>query len=340
MPQVIKGFDIRGFVLVLFLAGLAGLSAPAQADEVRPAYLELRAVENHDSHQYTVLWKQPVVENKRLPIDPVFPESCNLEETAPPELTGNALIKRLHAYCDLSTATIEISGLRTSITDVLVRLIKADEAPENYIVRPSNPVLSLGGEGADSIGYLMIGVEHLVGGIDHVLFVIGLVLFIHSPWMLLKTITAFTIAHSITLALSVMSVVSLAQAPVEAVIALSIVFLARELAQPEESRSALTRTSPWLMALIFGLLHGLGFAGALSEIGLPEDALFTSLLLFNLGIELGQILVVFALVLVLWLWRKANQGLSLRPDLVHQMAAYTMGSAAMYWTIDRTLILL
>jgi hypothetical protein len=186
----------------------------------------------------------------------------------------------------------------------------------------------------------MIGVEHLVGGIDHVLFVIGLVLFIHSPWMLLKTITAFTIAHSITLALSVMNVVSLAQAPVEAVIALSIVFLARELAQPEERRSVLTRTSPWLMAFIFGLLHGLGFAGALSEIGLPEDALFTSLLLFNLGIELGQILVVFALVFVLWLWRKVNQGLSLRPDLVHRLAAYTMGSAAMYWTIYRTLILL
>lgn len=340
MAQVKIGVGSLWFILVLFLLGLAGLSAPAKADEVRPAYLELRAGESYDSHEYTVLWKQPVVENKRLPIDPVFPESCNLEETAPPELTGNALIKRWRAYCDLSTATIEISGLRTSITDVLVRLIKADEAPENYIVRPSDPVLSLGGEGADSIGYLMIGVEHLVGGIDHVLFVIGLVLFIHSPWMLLKTITAFTIAHSITLALSVMNVVSLAQAPVEAVIALSIVFLARELAQPEENRSALTRTSPWLMAFIFGLLHGLGFAGALSEIGLPEDALFTSLLLFNLGIELGQILVVFALVFVLWLWRKVNQGLSLRPDLVHRLAAYTMGSAAMYWTIDRTLILL
>ncbi|MDG1704942.1 MAG: HupE/UreJ family protein [Pseudomonadales bacterium] len=340
MAQVKIGFGSLWFILVLFLLGLAGLSAPAKADEVRPAYLELRAGESHDSDEYTVLWKQPVVENKRLPIDPVFPESCNLEETAPPELTGNALIKRWRAYCDLSTATIEISGLRTSITDVLVRLIKADEAPENYIVRPSDPVLSLGGQGADSIGYLMIGVEHLVGGIDHVLFVIGLVLFVHSPWMLLKTITAFTIAHSITLALSVMNVVSLAQAPVEAVIALSIVFLARELAQPEERRSALTRTSPWLMAFIFGLLHGLGFAGALSEIGLPEDALFTSLLLFNLGIELGQILVVFALVFVLWLWRKVNQGLSLRPDLVHRLAAYTMGSAAMYWTIDRTLILL
>ena len=113
MAQVKIGVGSLWFILVLFLLGLAGLSAPAKADEVRPAYLELRAGESHDSHEYTVLWKQPVVENKRLPIDPVFPESCNLEETAPPELTGNALIKRWRAYCDLSTATIEISGLRT-----------------------------------------------------------------------------------------------------------------------------------------------------------------------------------------------------------------------------------
>lgn len=327
-------------ILVSCLLGLAGLAMPLKADEVRPAYLEIRATESQEPHQYQVLWKQPVVENKRLPIDPVFPDSCNLEETAPPELTGNALIKRWLASCDLSKATIKISGLQRSITDVLVRLIKAGEETENYIVRPSDPVLSLGGEGANSVGYLMIGVEHLIGGIDHVLFVIGLVLFIGSPWMLLKTITAFTIAHSITLTLSVMNIVSLAQAPVEAVIALSIVFLARELAQPEEHRSALTRTSPWMMAFIFGLLHGLGFAGALSEIGLPEEALFTSLLLFNLGIELGQILVIFVLVLVLWLWREATRTLSLRPNLVHQLAAYAMGSAAMYWTIDRTLILL
>lgn len=340
VAKVERSAGFQGLALLFFLLGLLGLAAPTQADEVRPAYLEIRAADSQESHQYTVLWKQPVVENKRLPIDPVFPETCNLVETAPPELTGNALIKRWQASCDLSTATIEISGLRTSITDVLVRVIRVGEEPENYIVRPSNPTLSLGGDGADSVGYLMIGVEHLIGGIDHVLFVVGLVLFIHSPWMLLKTITAFTIAHSITLALSVMNIVSLAQAPVEAVIALSIVFLARELAQPEARRSALTRTSPWLMAFVFGLLHGLGFAGALSEIGLPEDALFTSLLLFNLGIELGQILVVLLLVLVLWLWRKATQALSLRPDLVHQLAAYVMGSAAMYWTIDRTLILL
>lgn len=335
-----RSISRQGFAPILLLLGLAVHAVPAQADEVRPAYLEIRAADRSDSMQYHVLWKQPVVSDKRLPIDPVFPEHCELEESAAPELTGNALIRRWRASCDLSKASIEISGLRTSITDVLVRLINPDGVQENFIIRPSNPVLSLSGEDADSIGYLMIGVQHLVGGIDHVLFVVGLVLFIHSPWVLLKTITAFTLAHSITLALSITNTVSLAQAPVEAVIALSIVFLARELAQPIERRSALTRTSPWLMAFIFGLLHGLGFAGALSEIGLPDDALFTSLLLFNLGIELGQILVVLTLVIMLWLWHKATQALRLGSNVVHPLAAYVMGSAAMYWTIDRTLILL
>lgn len=330
----------KAVALLLCLLTFIPWPQQALADEVRPAYLELRALENTGTLQYEVLWKQPVVENKRLPIDPVFPDHCQLEEIAAPELTGSALIKRWRTTCNLSNASIEIAGLRTSITDVLVRLIEPGKEPENYIVQPSDPVLDLGGKGADSVGYLMIGVEHLVGGIDHVLFVIGLVLFIHSPWMLLKTITAFTIAHSITLALSVMNVVSLAQGPVEAVIALSIVFLARELAQPETERSALTRTTPWLMAFIFGLLHGLGFAGALSDIGLPEDAVFTSLLLFNLGIELGQIIVVLALIFTLWLWRKASAALNLGQHLVHQAAAYIMGSAAMYWTIDRTLVLL
>ena len=317
---------------LVLCAPLTGL----MADEVRPAYLELRAAEQGG---YQVLWKQPVVENKRLPIDPSFPVGCDLRENTPPEITGSALIKRWFTDCDLSTARIEITGLRTSITDVMVRHIPLEGEFENYIVLPAEPVLTLGSEGADSVGYLMVGVEHLVGGIDHVLFVIGLVLFISSPWMLLKTITAFTIAHSITLALSILGIVSLAQAPVEAVIALSIVFLARELAQPEEKRSTLTRSSPWLMAFVFGLLHGLGFAGVLREIGLPEDALFTSLLLFNLGIELGQLSVVLVLISTLWLWRKISETLRLRPQMMYLIAAYAMGSVATYWSIDRTLVL-
>jgi hydrogenase/urease accessory protein HupE len=315
---------------------LALIAAQVFADEVRPAYLELNA---QSDNSFNIVWKQPVVENRRLPIDPIFPLDCELHETSPPELTGTALLKRWQTNCDLSQADIEIVGLRTSITDVMVRYIKADGTINTYMVQPADPILRLGSANTDSVGYLMIGIEHLIGGIDHVLFVIGLVLFIRSPWMLLKTITAFTVAHSITLALSILGIVSLPQAPVEAVIALSIVFLARELAQPGEQRSALTRSSPWLMAFAFGLLHGLGFAGVLREIGLPEDALFSSLLLFNVGIEIGQLIVVGALIFALWLWRKVTNGLSLSPRLLNSSAAYVMGSVAMYWTIDRTLLL-
>ena len=321
---------------MLITLGLALIAVQAFADEVRPAYLELKA---QPDNSFNIVWKQPVVENRRLPIDPIFPSDCELFETSPPELTGTALLKRWQTNCDLSQADIEITGLRTSITDVMVRHINTNGKTATYLVLPANPILRLGSADTDSVGYLMIGIEHLIGGIDHVLFVIGLVLFIRSPWMLLKTITAFTVAHSITLALSILGIVSLPQAPVEAAIALSIVFLARELAQPEGQRSALMRSSPWLMAFVFGLMHGLGFAGVLREIGLPEDALFGSLLLFNVGIEIGQIMIVGILFLALYLWRKVSVRLALSPRLLNTSAAYAMGSVAMYWTIDRTLLL-
>ena len=306
------------------------------ADEIRPAYLELKA---KNPTGYEVLWKQPVVEDRRLPIDPVFPTHCVLRETSAPEFTGSALIRRWSTTCDLTKARVEVSGLRTSITDVMVRVIDRDGSFTNYIVQPSQPTLNLANDDISAVSYLTIGITHLLGGIDHVLFVIGLVLFIHSPWVLLKTITAFTVAHSITLALSILGWVTLPQGPVEAVIALSIVFLARELAQPEEQRSALTLSSPWLMAFLFGLLHGLGFAGVLREIGLPQETLFTSVLLFNVGIEIGQIIVVSAFAALLWLWRKLSESLSLQTQLLYTSSAYAMGSVAMYWTIDRTLVL-
>ena len=225
--------------------------------------------------------------------------------------------------------------MSVTLTDVLVQLDDTDGSSSNFLLRPESPTLNLAEDSAPALSYLWIGVEHLVFGIDHVLFVIGLVLFIKSPWMLLKTITAFTVAHSITLALSVLELVQLDQGPVEAVIALSILFLARELAQDESQRSRLTLGSPWIMAFVFGLLHGLGFAGALSDIGLPDDALWLSLLLFNVGIELGQIAII-AVVLVLI--RLATLAVSV--DNAVKIGAYGMGAMAAFWTIDRTLLLL
>lgn len=314
-----------------------------QGDEVRPAYLEIQSIADEGDSSaptaFEVLWKQPVVANKRLPIEPIFPNHCTMQEIGPPSITGSALIYRWRTDCQLDEGTITIKGLSTSITDVLVRVIEVDGSQNNFILRPTSPSINLSKPSTDSVGYLIIGIEHLLAGIDHVLFVIGLVLFIREPWALLKTITAFTIAHSITLGLSIYDVVELRQGPVEAVIALSIVFLARELAQSPENRSLLTQGQPWLMAFFFGLLHGLGFAGALSDIGLPKDALLSSLLLFNIGIELGQLIIIALFLSLAWVWQKLSQKLSFSESQLYTAAAYSMGIVATFWTIDRTLLL-
>ena len=193
---------------------------------------------------FEVLWKQPVVQNGRLAIDPVFSEGCELTDQQPPEVTSSALMHRWVTSCDLTNGAIHISGLSVTLTDVLVRFDKANGETTNYILRPESPTLDLRNDAAPTLSYLVIGIEHLLFGIDHVLFIIGLVLFIREPWALIKTITAFTVAHSITLALSILGWVSLEQGPVEAIIALSILFLARELVQDESQRSRLTQGRP------------------------------------------------------------------------------------------------
>jgi len=318
------------------LVGLLLWQSQAWSHEVRPAYLHLNEVASSPGAPlFEVLWKQPAVQNGRLAIEPVFPAECTMQETAPPEITPSALVQRWVTQCDLSTMKIHIQGLSATLTDVMVRVDSADGGSLNFILRPENPTLDLSDSAAPALSYLRIGVEHLVFGIDHVLFVVGLVLFIHSPLMLLKTITAFTLAHSITLALSVLGWVSLPQGPVEAVIALSIVFLARELLQDENQRSRLTLARPWMMAFLFGLLHGLGFAGALNDVGLPSDALWLALLLFNVGIEIGQLIVIGALLLMAWVARRLTE----TSNLI-RIGAYGMGCMATYWTIDRTLLLL
>ena len=318
----------------LFLLALL-LGSNVAAHEVRPAYLHIKEKTSDQGDYFEVLWKQPIVQNGRLAIDPVFPEGCQLEESQPPEFTPGALIYRWITDCDLSQGTVHINGLSVTLTDVMVRIDNAQGESANHILRPENPTLDLSDTAAPALAYLVIGIEHLVFGIDHVLFVIGLVLFIHQPWMLFKTITAFTVAHSITLAMSVLGWVSVDQGPVEAIIALSILFLARELVQEEDARSRLTTAVPWAMAFVFGLLHGFGFAGALRDIGLPEDTLWLALLLFNLGIEMGQIMIIAAIFAMSWLLNKVTS-----TQTLIRAGAYGMGALAAYWTIDRTLILL
>lgn len=316
--------------LMLLAALVPGLFAPAIAHEVRPAYLAIEEIEP-DLHRVT--WKQPVLGDRRLPLDPVLPGHCELLSEGLPEHTGAALIVRQDVRCDLSHGQLRVDGLSRTLTDVLVRITDLDGNQTSHMLKPDSPGLDLADPAPPIAAYLFLGVEHLLFGIDHILFVIGLVLFVREPWMLLKTVTAFTLAHSITLALSVLELVRLPQGPVEAVIALSILFLARELMLPEARHSAIMRIAPYLMAFTFGLLHGFGFAGALADIGLPKNDLALSLLLFNVGIELGQLLVIAVMLGLGWLARRLN---TLQAPAWQQAFTLVMGVAAAYWTIDRT----
>ena len=316
-------------VVVAHLALLVGM---AHAHEIRPAYLHIVEVADHEFH---VLWKQPIVQNVPQAIEPIFPDECELTDRAPPEITGAFKLFSWRTQCDLENASIHIDGLTFVKTDVLVRidLLSGDSA--SHVLNQERPSLDLQESGAPVFDYFVIGIEHLVFGIDHVLFVIGLFLFIREPIALIKTITAFTISHSITLALSVMDLVKLEQGPIEAVVALSILFLARELALDESQRSRVTLGRPWIMAFLFGLLHGLGFAGALADIGLPEDQFWLSLLFFNVGIEVGQIAVILVLAGIAWILARLDW-----QRHFNNVAGWSMGCAAAYWTIDRTLLLI
>ena len=315
---------------VLFFSWLPSL---ASAHEFRPGHLQILEVEEPSS-KFHVIWKKPILLNTSVELDPIFAQECTLTDVAPPKVGNVALIYHWRTDCDLSQSTVEVKDLPFSHTDVLVSLATLDGEKANYVLRPDAPTLDLRNQTITAFSYFVIGVEHLVFGIDHVLFVIGLFLFIRDPIALIKTITAFTLSHSITLALSVLELVKLDQSATEAVIALSIFFLARELVRPEAERSRLTRGRPWVMAFVFGLLHGLGFAGALADIGLPKDDLWISLLLFNVGIEAGQVAVLLTLAGFAWLLSRAG----LRQQFF-ATTAWGMGCLATYWTIDRTVLL-
>ena len=334
------------------LAAALIASTPLAAHEVRPAYLQI--VETTPD-RFDVLWKQPIVQDRRLPIDPVLPNDCPPLADPVPEVVSGALVQQWEVACPLDQGAIHISGLARTLTDVMVEIQYLDGQRLTALLRPNSPSLDLGDPAPQVAAYLWLGIEHLLFGIDHVLFVIGLVYLIPSRWELLKTVTAFTLAHSVTLALSVLELVRLPQGPVEGVIALSILFLARELLLPPERRSTMTGRRPWIMAFLFGLLHGFGFAGALADIGLPRDQLAPALLLFNIGIEVGQILIIALLLALLgtarWLGLRPPtavlQGVAQPAGTPHAGLAwidltliYAIGAMAAFWTIDRTLGLL
>ena len=329
---------IRFFTKYLLLIAFFGAIAnSANAHEIRPAYLQIQQVEQE---KYELLWKIPVLNGRVPKIQPQFPTGFELNLINEEKLADAYIYRYTAKYsASLSGKNISISGLEMSLIDVLVQIDLQDNLSYTLMLQPSKSSTRIPVEpsaGAVFWLYLKLGIEHILLGIDHLLFVLGLLLLVSQLKTLIQTITAFTIAHSITLALSALGAFSLPQQPVEAVIALSIIFLALEYLRSLEGRESLTIQYPWIVAFSFGLLHGFGFAGALSEIGLPQQQIPLALLTFNIGVELGQICFILVLIAIqkIFLSRLKNF-----PNWTRKILPYAIGSLATFWLIERVLAL-
>jgi hydrogenase/urease accessory protein HupE len=318
--------------LLLILAALMSPLA-GHAHEVRPAYLALEEVR---PGEFSVLWKTPMLGDLRLALDPVFSGPVAALTPIATRMTGDAAVRTWHLRAEsLRGQTLRIAGLEATLTDALVGITFADGSSWVQRLTPQQPesLIPLQQNAWSVAGtYLTLGVEHILTGIDHLLFVLALLLLTTGTWRLVKTVTAFTVAHSITLGLATLGIVHVPSSPVEAVIALSIVFVAAEIVQARRGRAGLAAQMPWIVAFIFGLLHGFGFAGALSEVGLPEGHIPVALLFFNLGVEAGQLLFVTAVLAVMACTKRIRVAWPRWAELV---PPYAIGSLAMFWVIQR-----
>ena len=321
------------------LAFLLLTLAIASAHEARPAYLEIKETA---PGQFSVLWRTPVLAGTRLPINLQLPDDVkNVREPSVEELADSVVERH---WIDtgskgLSGERIEFPGLQLTITDVLVRVEMLDGRKWTTIVHPSQPWVEIAAT-QTWVGvagtYIAQGIRHILFGADHMLFVLGLLLIVKDRWMLLKTVTAFTVAHSITLAIATFGYAEVPVLPLNAAIALSILFLGPEIVRSWRGETSFTIRHPWVVAFAFGLLHGFGFASALTSAGLPRHELPLALVTFNVGVELGQ-LGFIALILAL---ERSFRILEVRwPRWVEALPGYTVGSLGAFWTIQRVSLL-
>ena len=328
-----------GWLAGWLLASLFPVSA-AYAHEARPAYLEIKET---TPRLFSVLWRTPVLAGKRLPILLELPDDVkNLKEPTAEELADSVVERRwINAGPNgLAGKRIWFDGLQFTITDVLVRVEMLDGRKWTTVVHPSQPWVEIAASQTRlqvAGTYIAQGIRHILFGADHMLFVLGLLLIVRDRWMLLKTVTAFTVAHSITLAIATLGYARAPAVPLNAAIALSILFLGPEIVRTWRGETSFTIRHPWVVAFAFGLLHGFGFASALSSTGLPWQELPFALVSFNVGVEIGQ-LGFIALVLVL---ERSFRVLEISwPRWIEATPGYAVGSLGAFWTIQRVAILL
>ena len=312
---------------------------PAAADEFRPAYLQLRQV---DPATYDVLWKLPALdESTTLKLRPVFPTGTEAISPVRSSFAAGTAVQRWRVRSEggLAGKAIEFPNISASRIDILVRVERSDGTTQVGRVLPVEPRFVVNASpGAYEVArtYTVLGIEHILIGFDHLLFVLALVLLVKGARRLIATITAFTVAHSLTLFAATLGWIHVPGPPVEAVIALSIVFVACEIVHGRQGRPGLTQRHPWLVAFTFGLLHGLGFAGALAQVGLPPLSIPLALLFFNVGVEIGQLMFIAAVLALM----AAGQGLArlfqfTPPSWLWRLPPYAIGGVASFWVIQR-----
>ena len=326
----------RSAAAVVAVAGMLACAATVGGHEVRPAYLEITEAPDGGVE---ILWKQPVIVDRAVRLVPHLSNGWTDGDPAAQQLTLNHLIRVWRpaggAATDLEGVSITIEGLERTITDVLVRVTLADGRRLEQFLTPAEPSLTVSfaaGAAVSTPVYLQLGFEHILGGLDHLAFVLLLLILIGGGRRLVAAVTAFTLAHSLTLALAALDLIRVNAATVEAVVALSIVFLAVELVHAARGRAGLTSRRPWLVPFAFGLLHGLAFAGTLAEVGLPRGEIALSLLLFNLGVELGQLLFIAGTLAAAW---SLSQYVRRVPPWTRLVPPYTVGAFAAFWFIER-----
>ena len=324
--------------LMALLVGIAVLAhAPSvRAHESRPAYLEITETA---PGRYDVLWRTPLLSGMPLPVALKLPAGARNVTEPGVRAFPDSIVERRLVEVDggLAGKRVEFVGLQATITDVLARVQLRDGAYSTTLVHPSKPWIDIAGsQGALAVfgTYLKHGIDHILLGYDHLLFVLALMLIVRSTRVLVWTITAFTIAHSITLALATLGVVHVPGPPVEATIALSILLLAAEILRVRRGQRSLTAQWPWVVAFSFGLLHGFGFAGALTAIGLPKGDVPLALFAFNVGVEVGQLLFIAVVLGLLALAKRLPL-----PRAVTQhalpVASYAIGTLAAFWFVER-----
>ena len=309
-------------------------SATAAAHQFWPGYLQLRQT---GAETYEAMWKVPATSGLRLRIHARLPERCKAASPPVGSYADGAYVERWSVHCagGLDGGLITVEGLASASTDALIRIERLQGTAQVAMLTADSPSVAV--EPTPdwrqiAWTYFGLGVEHILLGIDHLLFVLALLFLVRGWRRVIITITAFTVAHSITLAAATLGLVHVPQAPVEAAIALSIVFVATEIVRSRMGRASVAERWPWLVALAFGLLHGFGFAGALREVGMPEDAIPLALLFFNVGVEFGQLAFIAGVFALVALLRRTTVRM---PEWAWRVPVYATGSMAMYWTIDR-----